>query len=625
MSLLCGWVTTDPRAPAGPTVARMGRILRVHAGQAWATWELPGFALGLLAHPPREGSLQQLARPAVAGDGRFHLWLAGEVFAAPASLALEGAEESSTHAFRQRLLTRLLDASPRAVLPSLDGEYQIALWDGLERRLTLLTDRFGSLPLYWGESSEGFAFAGGVRGVLAAPGISPQPDREALREAVTYGGFRLGDRTNVEAVKMLPGSAWAVAEGGRLRRIDRTWSWSRIPAVPEAPGPELLAEIRRLWRQAVARRMRDTCRPGQTLSGGLDSRAILAEAAPRSASWTAITYGIAGCDDAHYAHRAAKAVGAAWVFAPLYEPTSPGNGSEASSSDWLEERSRHIQDTDGLIELVDLMHLESLPLQAHLLDLSLSGYIGDAVAGPTFASVSTAEEVLLNLPYYGGLLGLPWEEALDRVRQGMAVLEGAPPRFALFENKLPQSTNCWLAAQRPHFTVRRPFTDYELFDFLQGLPPAVRSEGKIYEHFLRTTYPECFAHIPNQKTGVPILSPPWHLQLARAQRFAWRQLQPSLQRLGLQALPRRRLFTADDEIWRRAGARERIHGTILRPGSLVCDIFGADRVREVLRVWEERAAAPVQVIGALYVYESYHRDLAGLLRDRSAAQGTETP
>ena len=632
MSGFFGWLPADAERPTAAVVAAMGHCLRTHPGERAALWNLSGLGVGLLAHPGREQGIEPLAheaRPAVI-ENRYHLWMSGEVFATPPSLSSEeGAtlyvEAGRDHGFRRRLLRRLLEAGIQDVLPNLDGEYQIVLWDSAERRLTLLGDRFGSLPLYHGESGEGFAFAGGARGVLAAPGVRREPDREALREAVTFGGFRLGDRTNVEAVRMFPGACRAVAREGRLVARDRYWRWpSRQAAAPPAGteagrlSEELLREIGARWRTAVGRRLRGAERPGQTLSGGLDSRAILAEAAPRAPSWTAITYGVPGCDDARYAERAARAAGVHWIFQPLYSPPGArGDDGEA----WLAERARHIQRTDGLVELVDLMHLESLPLQTEHLDVNLSGYIGDAVAGPTFAGVKTADDVLAHLPYYGGRLGLPWERALERAKGALADLDGADPRFALFAEKIPQSTNRLSAALRPYLKVRRPFTDYELFDFFQAIDPVWRREVSLYEHFLVAAYPSLFRHIPNQKTGLPVLSPPWRRQLARGLRFARRKALPWLARLGWALEPRRRLYSADEDHWRRPGTREAIRETVLRPGSIACDVFGRGEVEAVLTDWEERAAAPAQVIGALYVFETYHRDLAGFLRERRAGQG----
>mgnify|MGYP003331636497 CR=1 FL=1 len=58
---------------------------------------------------------------------------------------------------------------------------------------------------------------------------------------------------------------------------------------------------------------------------------------------------------------------------------------------------------------------------------------------------------------------------------------------------------------------------------------------------------------------------------------------------------------------------------MLRPDSLACDVFGREAVTSVLTDFFDRGSAPVQVVGALFVYERYHQRLAGYL---SAARAT---
>lgn len=597
MTVLCGWLPADAEREHRSVVASMGRALRVHPGQAWTEWSVCGLSIGLLelrgTGPPAEPYA-----PAVTPDGRYHLWMAGEAFDGGGFVEVPDADGSRTLAFRRSLLANLLDRGVDAIA-TLDGEYQIALWDTRDRRLVLLNDRFGGLPLYWARSRAGFAFAGGVRGILMAPGIRCDPDPEAIREAVTFGGFRLGDRTSVAAVKMVAGASVVTVDDGRPT-FRRYWRWTDVPASSLRPIDGLIDEAQRLWRRAIRLRLSGATRPGQTLSGGLDSRAILAEAAPVAPTWTAITYGLAGCDDARYAKRAVEAVGATWVFQPLYG---------GRDHDWLDVRTGQVQHTDGLIDLTDLMHLEALPLQVALLDVHLSGYIGDAVSGPTFNDVITPGGALRQLPFYGTRLGLDEDAALARVEQCVSTLDGASPRFVLFEHKLPQSTNRWSAAWRPWLRVRKPFVDYAVFDFWQGLASELRGRHRLYERWLRSRYPACFARIPNQRTGLPVLAPSWRVGLGRARRLAWRMIQPSLAGLGFPARRRLRYYHADDVFWRDPRTRERIEGMIVRRGSLCCEVLGRERVTAVVSDWFDRLAAPTQVIGALYVYEAYHRDL----------------
>jgi asparagine synthase (glutamine-hydrolysing) len=600
VSLLCGWVPVDGTAETCSVAASMGRALRTHPDQAWSEWSLPGLSVGLLE--VTTVNPQDLHKPAVTPDGRYHLWMVGEVFGSTGLIGVAEPGDTSTIAFRQTLLGSLLKYGAKTIA-HLDGEYLIVLWDGRERILTLLNDRFAGAPLYWARSGAGFAFASGVRGVLMAPGVPTDFDPEAIREAVTFGGFRLGDRTNVAAVKMVPGASMITVRKASPS-FSRYWKWGDIPTQPRRALRELIEQAHHLWQQTIRQRLRASVQPGQTLSGGLDSRAILAEAARLAPRWTAITYGVPRCDDARYAQRAAEAMGATWVFNPLYK---------GRNSHWLDDRTSYIQQTDGLIQLVDLMHLESMPLQAQLLDLHVSGYGGDAICGTTYDEIRDAESYLANMPFYGTPIGWSWSRALDWAKEVIRKLDGAPMRLAVFDHKYPQAIHRNYQAPTMRLTVRKPFTAYPVFDFFEGVDESARSQH-LYERMLRTHYPECFANIPNQKTGLPILSPGWLLQIERMRRLAWRQLQPRLARLSPYIRPRIRYYHADEIFWRVPDARTRIEGTILRPSSLVCEILGRAAVSQLVSSWFDRLAAPTQVIGALYVYEAYHRDLAAHLR-----------
>ena len=602
MSLLFGWVPRDQGAETALVLASMLAALRVDEAQQVVLTPIAGVGVGVLEPPPLDGKAEDLD-PVGTEDGRFMLWMVGEAVASgDPLLPLGDVAESRTRAFRRALLSRWLDLGA-ATIAQLDGEFQIAIWDARDRELTLVNDRFGGLPLYCASSDEGIAFGGGVRGVLMAPGVPSTPDEEALREAMTFGGFRLGDRTNVAAIRMVPGGSVVTIRPGGCRTT-RYWSWRDIPLSKRQDARELVEELRRLWRGAIGRRLVGGGRFGQTLSGGLDSRAILAEAAPRAPrGWTAITYGLPGCDDARYAECAARAAGARWSFYRLYGGENP---------DWLDRRTAFIQQTDGLIELGDLMHIEALELQRSCFDVHLSGYVGDAVSGPTFASVATTEDAVLSMPYYGAPVSLPYDAAVERVAGHVKDLGGAPVRFLLFEHKLPQSTNRWTAAWRPWLRVRKPFLDYAFFDFCQGLPIEARTTGRLQERWLRTAYPECFASIPNQKTGVPVLTSRWRYELARVARRARAAAAAALP-AGWRPMPRVRSYHDNGRVWREPAATDRLLAPMLAPDSLTGEILGRTRVANLLRAWRTTAAAPAQVIGAMYVYESYHRHLTATL------------
>src|SRR5262245_20564084 len=53
-----------------------------------------------------------------------------------------------------------------AFLKGLHGSFAAALWDGRNRQLTLITDRFGSRPVYCLETAQGLRFSSGLASLL---------------------------------------------------------------------------------------------------------------------------------------------------------------------------------------------------------------------------------------------------------------------------------------------------------------------------------------------------------------------------------------------------------------------------------------------------------------------------
>jgi hypothetical protein len=86
-----------------------------------------------------------------------------------------------------------------------------------------------------------------------------------------------------------------------------------------------------------------------------------------------------------------------------------------------------------------------------------------------------------------------------------------------------------------------------------------------------------------------------------------------------------RAYHDEDRRWNMAPCRDRIEGTILRQGSLSAEIFGRPSLAAAVRDFFDRARGPVQVVGALYAFEAYHRDLPAHLRAATRAAERSEP
>ncbi|MDI3317537.1 MAG: asparagine synthase (glutamine-hydrolyzing), partial [Bacillota bacterium] len=157
------------------------------------------------------------------------------------------------------------------------------------RQLLLARDRLGIKPLYVASSPRtGFAFASEIRALLALPGFEARPDLAALDDYLAYR-FVPGSATFFEGIRLLEPGHFLLVRRGRARE-GAYWAWpgpageDRSGADPGEPLAErrYASELGAALREAVELHLQSDVPVGLLLSGGLDSAALLALAAPRS-------------------------------------------------------------------------------------------------------------------------------------------------------------------------------------------------------------------------------------------------------------------------------------------------------------------------------------------------------
>lgn len=165
-----------------------------------------------------------------------------------------------------------------AGLKRLEGIFAFAIWDPASQRLILMRDRIGVKPLFYGESTHGFAFGSEIKAVLAAGGVDTTLDDQSLSEYLWYGN-PYGDRTFYKGVRAIEAGHWLIIEDGK-RRIEPWWrieEWLGQPS-PVRSQLEAAVQVREALDKAVARQLLADVPVGIFLSGGVDSSSIAAAA-----------------------------------------------------------------------------------------------------------------------------------------------------------------------------------------------------------------------------------------------------------------------------------------------------------------------------------------------------------
>jgi asparagine synthase (glutamine-hydrolysing) len=278
----------DPRAAtAGETLARdvagMARALSHRGPDDAGEWvdAAAGIALG-----HRRLAVLDLSRaghqPMVSGSGRFVLSYNGEIYnfnRLRPELERAGAVFAG-YGDTEVLLAGIETWGLHETLLRCNGMFAFALWDRRERSLTLVRDRLGEKPLYYGRAGAQIVFASELGAIRRHPLLRERVDRTALAALLRYGYVPAPHSILEGVAKLGPGELLRI-ETDSCERLRPTPWWS-LPDVArsgrEAPhaGADLQEELHELLGDAVRLRMATDVPLGALLSGGVDSATLVA-------------------------------------------------------------------------------------------------------------------------------------------------------------------------------------------------------------------------------------------------------------------------------------------------------------------------------------------------------------
>jgi asparagine synthase (glutamine-hydrolysing) len=204
----------------------------------------------------------------------------------------------------------------------LNGMFAFAIWDSAARRLTLANDPFGEKPLYWRREGERLVFASTIGAILrASPAASA--DEDSLSAYVALGRLPEPATSFVRHLHRLPGAHLLRWERGNVevRRY-----WHPIPAAAPANFAAAAAQLRELLTASIRLRLRSDVPVGTSLSGGVDSSAIVALSGSMAGDHLrhAFTARFASFERDEWGHAADVARAARVVEHHAVEPTGDG-------------------------------------------------------------------------------------------------------------------------------------------------------------------------------------------------------------------------------------------------------------------------------------------------------------
>jgi asparagine synthase (glutamine-hydrolysing) len=172
----------------------------------------------------------------------------------------------------------------------LNGRFHGLLTDLNRETAMLFNDRYGMHRLYYYEAADGLYFASEAKAILAVRPELRRADYQSLGEFVSCGAV-LENRTLFNGIRVLPpGSAWIFRKGELVGR--GTYFQPREWEEQETLDPETYyQELRTNFMRSLPRYFSGSDPIGMSLTGGLDTRIILANHKAEPGALPCYTFG----------------------------------------------------------------------------------------------------------------------------------------------------------------------------------------------------------------------------------------------------------------------------------------------------------------------------------------------
>lgn len=224
-------------------------------------------------------------QPMLSPDGRFVIVFNGEIY----NFAyLRDKLRSLGHTFRGTSDTEVMLAAIREwglskAVQQFNGMFAFALWDRQECSLSLVRDRLGIKPLYYGWVGRTLLFGSELKALRAHPEFHPEINRDALTLFLRHNYIPAPHTIYNKVYKLPPASILTVSlvqQPGDVRPAPY-WSAQEVMqdglAHPfDGSEQEAVNELERVLLNSVRLRMIADVPLGAFLSGGVDSSTIVA-------------------------------------------------------------------------------------------------------------------------------------------------------------------------------------------------------------------------------------------------------------------------------------------------------------------------------------------------------------
>ena len=457
---IVGLVTKMPSEWAKPQLLRMVKSICHEAFYNTGTWidESLGIYVGWAV---RKNSFSD-GMPLRSELGDVSLVFSGEEFPDPGTARRLKERGHSVESDGPSYLVHLYEEEP-TFPASLNGRFHGISGDRTRGIATLFNDRYGMHRIYYHESKEALYFAAEAKAILAVRPELRTLDPRGFGEFVSCGCV-LENRSLFKGIHVLPpASAWVFRDGSLERKglyfDPREWE-NQGPLDPES----YYQELREVFSRNLPRFFNGRERIGLSLTGGLDSRMIMAwwKVSPGSVPCYTFRGMYDECQDAIIARKVAKL---------CQQPHQEIFLGQDFLSRFAQYAERSVYLTDACVDVSRSPVLYTNERAAQIAPVRMTGNYGSEILRRMIAFKPLAPpEGLFNQglqSYFGAA-----KETYTRL------LQGHPVSFIAFR-QVPWHHWGLLALEQSQLSPRSPYLDNDLVRTAFRVPDSSLVKGHI--------------------------------------------------------------------------------------------------------------------------------------------------
>ena len=398
-------------------------------------------------------------------------------------------------------------------LQGLNGLYGIAIWDNKEKRLSILTDRYGFTKVYYWLSPKGIVFASECKAIINHPEYRKAIDMEGLANFLG-AGYCFGENTLFKDIKLIP---YGCTLTYKDKKVSFRKYWDYVVQPADGALEDFLEKFFHMLNSAYSRCVNGRERVFIPLSGGFDSRAMAGLSVYHGLETFTCTLGRQGSRDYRYGTMIGKKL------------NTHHTKFDIQSDYIMKYSSKGVLLTDGQVichpfyilrifdykktqdslntlisgigggELIGVMRhgnikkIDGVPLiQLHISQRFLRAFRDNELHGILVRGLHSA--IKQNYIYVQQKIENAYaEELIDKI--WVTLVSERVRHF---------NSNILLSAAGYKWNVYAPFMDNQFVDFMLTVPKGLTDANqKLFRSFFIKFFPE-LASIPTDKTGKKI-------------------------------------------------------------------------------------------------------------------------